>query len=61
MVQGVKLIPLDGMLELGLKVLVQFLEVCGHFVSMLRWNRLEGNFEFGVEALVGKERSDIHG
>ena len=52
---------LDGMLKLGLKVLVQLLEVCSHFVSLLRWNRLKGHFEFGVEALVGKERSDIRG
>ena len=34
-VHRMKLIPLDGMLKLGLKVLVQLLEVCSHFVSML--------------------------
>src|SRR6266481_8690341 len=54
-VHGMKLIPLDGMLKLGLKVLVQLPEVCSHFMSMLRWNRLKGHFEFGVEALVVKK------
>src|SRR6266481_4267689 len=54
-VQGVKLIPLDGMLELALKVLVQLLEVCSHFVSMLRQNRLEGTSSLGWNPLLAKK------
>ena len=37
---------------------MQCFQICGNLVSSLQHNRVKGYFEFGVEALVGKEGGD---
>src|SRR5882672_11182016 len=48
------------MSDLVAKVLVEFLQIRSNRVSSIRHNRIKGNFEFRVKALVGKEGGD-HG
>src|SRR5882672_11914581 len=48
------------MSDLVAKVLVEFLQIRSNRVSSIRHNRIKGNFEFRVKALVGEEGGD-HG
>ena len=52
------LVLLEGMRDLVVEVLMQFLEICGYLVSSFQQNRFEGHFKFGVKTLVSKERGD---
>src|SRR5882672_4254652 len=54
------LVLLEGASDLVTQVLVKFFQICSNRVSSIRHNRFKGNFEFGVEALVGEEGGD-HG
>src|SRR5882672_10772868 len=52
------LVLLEGASDLVTQVLVKFFQICSNRVSSIRHNRCKGNFEFGVEALVGEEGGD---
>ena len=54
------LVLLEGASDLVAQVLVKFFQICSNRVSSIRHNRFKGDFEFGVEALVGEEGGD-HG
>ena len=50
------LILFEGMGDLVVKVLMQFLEICSYLVSSIQHNRYKGNFEFGMRALFMENR-----
>ncbi len=60
-VSGMMFVLLQGALKLVAKILMELLEVRGHFVSTFQRDQVEGYFELGVEAFVGEEGSDTRG